>query len=268
MKPKGTTIDAAAWQAALQYRPAFKRPHLREYAEVGSERGLKNWIHRARVNWIAAGCPAGGPNFPPLDEPAKLLEWRLAHTDYQPRKKIYDLASGSAAASTSEPTGTGIAPASPPPSAGSGTVEPLVDIADVQPTDLAAAIDRQGRYVTIAMDALDAARRRPGVTAAELNTRQKTYDSAVAALRENQKSLAAAEDALGERPSLTDLRAELAPMLGAIALAFVELLTDRLGLPRDRARTLADECFAGLTSSRFGTTAPALAAPAPASAAA
>lgn len=239
---------------ALKHEPKYSKL-LRDYAStIGvKERGLKKWIHTARTNWIAAGCPAGGPSFPPLDQPEKLLEWRLANMSYTPSTTTYGLAAGAASPTTKPADQTG-APPAPAPRA-------LVNIAEVRPMKFADAVERQERYVGAAMAAYDAALMRPGVSAAELNTLGKERDNALATLRACQSDLAKAELERGDRPHLNDIRAELAPLLSHLALSFIDLLVDRIGLPRGRARELADEWFRELTTSRFTAGDPAAAQP-------
>lgn len=255
MKPKGTTPDAVAWSAAKKFRPSYAKD-LREYSDIACEKALKNWVRRARENWIAAGCPSGGPSFPPLDDPAKLLEWRVANMSYAPSAKTYQQAAAGSAPSAAEKE----PPATPPPLVHQRAP---VHIADFAPMGFIEAVERQGRYVAATMAAYDAALARPGVTSAELNTLGKERDNALATLRACQGDLEKAERESGDRPHLNDLRAELAALLGQLALSFVDLLVDRIGIPRSRARELADEWFRELAASRFAHTPSSSQAPAP-----
>lgn len=248
---KGTNPDEAAWAAALKHEPKYQR-RLREYADtVGvKERGLKKWIEKARLNWIAAGCPAGGPAFPPLDDPAKLLEWRMAHMSNASAKTHAAAASASSAAPGATPPPAGAAPGDAPPPPPPQTRAPI-DLANTPRTTFRDAVANQERRVTAINAAYEKALASGTATTAELALLSKELDSAVTTLRQCQTELNKADLELGDRPHLSDIRATLAPLLHDLGVNLLEFLVERIGLPRARARELTDELFRDLHAHQF-----------------
>lgn len=256
MAQTSTEPDAAAWAAAKKHEAKYKKPLVAYFSSFAvKERGLKKWIEKARTDWISAGCPAGGPEFPPFDEPERVLAWWLAHMTRPPSSTLLELAGKSPPPPAAIPQGK--PPATPSPPAADNPPPPApppraaINIESYQPLAFVDAVQRQGRYVAAAMAAYDAALARGGASAAELNLLAKERDSALEKLRTCQRDFDAAEIERGDRVHLNDLKSELAPLFAHLATSFVELLTSRLGLPRARARTLADEWFADLRASRF-----------------
>ncbi len=266
MDEKGTkNPDAAAWAAALKHRPSYSKSLADYSATFGvKERGMKKWIERARELWIAHGCPVGGPDFPPLDEPARMLAWWQANMTNTPSTKLLELAGTSPDALAAQKATAKAASA--PPAEASPPSRAAVNIDDYQSMSFAEAVRRQGRYVAAAMFAYDTAAAK-GVPVSELTLLAKERDNALDQLRTCQRDFDKAEIERGERVHLTDLREELAPLLSHLASSFIELLVSRVGLPRARARALADEWFADLRASRFAADAtPAPAVPSTAAA--
>lgn len=253
--------DAAAWAAAKKHATKYKRA-MDAYFPVFEvkERGLKKWVEKARVDWIATGCPAGGPEFPPLDDPPKVLAWWMAHMVRPPAPRLFELAGQAAPAAEvqAQPATAAEKKTTPPPEAPLPPPPPpraAINIADYASISFADAVQRQGRYVAAAMDAYEKALSRGGASGAELAQLAKARDSALETLRTCQRDFDQAEIARGDRVHLKDLQAELAPIFAHLGTSLVELLTARIGLPRARARILADEWFATLRDCRFTASA-------------
>lgn len=258
MADKGTNPDSAAWAAALKHRPTYQKP-LGEYFATYQvkERGLKKWIEESRIDWIAKGCKAGGPDFPPLDDPAKMLDWWLAHKKHAPSPELLALAgktveekSAPAAREKKEHATTG------EPTSAKRTA---IDLASMDGVDLAGALAQQRKILAASLQEHAAALADETVAESTLTLRAKRVSDAMELLRTIEASLIKQQREAGDLVNLDDVRAELAPLLTNVALAFVEVLRDRLGLPHARARELADDCFRALASTRFGP--PAAAAP-------
>jgi hypothetical protein len=248
---KGTNApDAAAWAAALNHRPAYKLG-LAEYHAVYEvkERGMKKWLAKARTDWIAAGCPAGGPDFPPLDDAPKMLAWWLAHMEHAPSLKLYTLA-GVAPDQEKAPEARSGAPAA------STSSEPphrrtAVDVAAIEGLDLAGAALRQRKLVAAALGAYENALGNSAVPEATVTLLSKRYDEAIERLRKIEDSLTKTEESRGNMVHVNDLRAEIVPLLLTLASSLPAEMSEQLGIDRVRATLFADRWFRHLRASRF-----------------
>jgi len=232
------------WEAALKHRPEYAKD-LAEYHDAYGvkARGLKKWIAQARADWIAAGSPTGGPDFPPLDDPPRMLTWWLAHMKHQPSARLLELAG--------QPTSS--APAGPARSAAAPIVSArvAVDVEQLAGLDLASAAARQRRLLEAAIQSYEGALKNPATNDSTLNLLAKRADDAVERLRKVEDSLAAAEKARGHLVHINDLRAELAPMFNTLATSLQSELTEQLAVDRARSTAFVDRWFRHLRASRF-----------------
>jgi hypothetical protein len=215
---------------------------------------------RSVKGWLADGRAAKpAPDMPPLDDPVAMVEWwQRVKKNAVPACLLTARAAAremSAGQEREAPPGGGENLSGTPSGAANAQRRGALNIDDYQPMSFADAVQRQGRYVAAAMAAYDAARASTETSSGELALLAKERDSALEALRKCQKDFDAAEIERGDRPHINDILTELAPLLAHMATAFVDLLSARVGLPRARARALADEWFAELRASRFGTEA-------------
>lgn len=243
---KGTNPDEAAWGAALKHRPSYRQEYACYHETyLVKERGVKKWIEKARTDWIAAGCPAGGPDFPPLDDPPKMLTWWLAHMKHAPGDRLMELAGQTAAPASpaSLDKQTAAAPIV--------SVREAVDVDKLVGLDLAGAAVRQRKLLEAAITGYESALRNPATNDATINLLAKRADDAVERLRKVEDSLAAAEKSRGHLIHINDLRAELAPMLVTLATSLPIELTEQLGIERARAVAFVDRWFRHLRASRF-----------------
>lgn len=247
--------DAAAWAAALKHETRYRKALGGYFATFAvKERGLKKWIEKARVDWIAAGCPAGGPEFPPLDEPAKLLAWWQGHMTREPSAILYSLAGQTSpdaeVAHVSVPSdkrGSG----EPPAPAAAAQPRTVINVNDLEGVDLASAAAMARKTVAVAWAEYDSAQRDPNSSESTLTMRAKRFDMAVERLRKIEDSVTDAEKKRGYLIHVDVLRAEIAPLLQSLANAIPLALVEQLGMDRARALVVADKLFRDLRGSRF-----------------
>jgi hypothetical protein len=254
---KGTNPDGAAWAAALKHRPHFQKS-LGEYFATYQvkERGLKKWIEEARADWITAGCPTGGPDFPPLDDPPKMLAWWLAHKTHQPSAALLALAGKSAADLAPPPAADGAAATGKPPAGAAAprSQRAAINLSTLAPTDLPGAVLHQRQVLAAAMQEYTAAMADPEIPEATISLRAKRADDAMERLRTMESSLAKFQRDNGELVHRDTIRDDCAPLFTAMADSLVSELVETFGLPRAQAMHFTDRWFGLLRASRFFTT--------------
>ena len=202
----------------------------------------KTYNRKIRIlkSWIAEGRAANDPC--PLDEPRQMVEWWQRH-----KKQVVpaDLAAAAERAAISDET------ARPSPDAPSVPSVLSVDLSAVQGLDLAAAIESQQRQLAALNAQLDHALKQPHPDDSQLTRLSNRWDKCVERLRKLEDSINEQRIKSGELIAIVALREELLPIIETISTKFVEVLTDRVGLPRDQALAYADDCFRELHESRF-----------------
>ena len=255
MAKKGTNPDGAAWAAALKHRPNFQKS-LGEYFATYQvkERGLKKWIEEARADWITAGCPAGGPDFPPLDDPPRMLAWWLAHKIHQPSAELLALAGKS---TTDLPSAAAPSGSSPPAAPGAGPAgagrRASIDISTTSPVDLPGAVLHQRQVLAAAMQEYKAAMLDSDIPESTISLRAKRADDAMERLRTMEASLAKFQRENGDLVHRDNVRDDCAPLFTAMADSLVSELVETFGVPRAQAMHFTDRWFSLLRSSRFFT---------------
>jgi hypothetical protein len=256
---KKSEPDEAAWAAAKKHEAKFKHSLGAYFVTFAvKERGLKKWIEKARLDWIASGCPAGGPEFPPLDDPPKMLAWWQAHMTREPGPSLYVLAgqsSPSVPPPASQPsTAESVPPKDTtpsPPEAPAQSSRVSIDVNTIGEVDLAAAVALQRKSVGAAWSEYDAAQRDKNTPESTMTLRAKRFDMAVERLRKLEDSLIESDKARGQLVHVDVLRTAIGPMLESIAKAFPNLLVEQLGVERARALMLVDKLFRDLRESNF-----------------
>jgi hypothetical protein len=211
---------------------------------------------------VARGKRAEPPELPPFDQPELMAAWYARHHSHTPPPRLLELAEGPPTAEQKPPAQQKKPAAGQPPSP-DPVPPPLrtaVDVEAVGSMNLVAAAANQEKKVSAEWQNYQTVMADRNATQQALKAAAERYDASITTLAAIQAKVTEDEIKRGDRPLLNDIRSELLPLVENIASAFVSVLTERAGLPRDRARELADECFRELSASRFGTLIPAGAA--------
>jgi hypothetical protein len=248
---RGTKPDGAAWSAALKHRPNYEKSLGAYFAAYQvKERGLKKWIEKARRDWIAAGCPEGGPDFPPFDQPPKMLDWWIAHMTHAPGAELYALAGKAAGpVSTQAPAAATSPQSSASPAAPATRV--AIHLGTTAPTNLEGAVVHQRQVLSAAMEEHRAALADTTASEATITLRAKRVDDAMERLRTMESTLAKYQRENGDLVHRDAVRDDLAPLLSAMADSLVASLIETFGTPRAQATHFVDQWFGALRDSRF-----------------